>query len=545
MLGLQLWRRFSTHVSTVCKKIYAWARHFFKGHNPPPGAPPKEVELGWGMIPELFEEEMDLYFTEEESSEDDAPTLRPPTPIYIHPIITALEAAILGEATVTEVTDDDEKAALAIQICWAGYRTRNRILARRQWRLRGLVKRLLRLSNSQRMATAMRENLAHSGFPRLNHEAEDRCDCWKKGEKVTSANWRVFLAPVLGESTPPEVRPLSIGTDNGLLIRSLPSGKNLISIHRQGFEYFYEVFETHQVEGVAGLIAGHNARLVVTVKRLETQVRITQFAHNSLTSDLSHKVDTFFQTSDIRNSGRNEDIMPRTAWGLVNDLISEAEHFRLNYDRELKVILGDEMVELQGVMVPRETKRFYRALRRQLDKHRRVAGIPKRQKVRLPDHLRNLTTQEYREVVLREQEELIDWFAERKQAALSQEAKQWYKSPYGTQWRWRVIKLAVEDRIMAEQEWVKFTSHLARYDCPHAKFLPFPSEQVIERARTEKNKRLALRAQQLEASSSRVFVAGKGLVPASHHELAVRKVHVNSWADDENDDFLDEDLVFI
>jgi len=284
---------------------------------------------------------------------------------------------------------------------------------------------------------------------------------------------------------------------------------------------------------------------VVTVKRLETQVRITQFAHNSVTPDLSSKVDTFFQTSNTRNSGRNEDIMPRTAWGLVNDLISEAEHFHLDYDRELKTVLDDDLVELQGIMVPRETKRFYRALRRQLDKHRRLAGIPKRQKVRIPDHLRNLTTQEYREVVLREQEELIDWFAERKQAALSQEAKAWYKSPYGTQWRWRVIKLALEDRVMAEQEWVRFTTHLARYDCPHAKFLPFPNDQVIDRARAQKAKRMALRAKQIEASDARSFVAGKGLIASNHHEAAVRKVHVNSWADDQDDDFLDEDLVFI
>jgi hypothetical protein len=335
------------------------------------------------------------------------------------------------------------------------------------------------------------------------------------------------------------VNKLFLGQDTGCLIKHQHNDHNLFLIHRTGFDYIYIGRDCHQVEGDSNLLSAHSCNLICTIKRMETKLAVVKFIPNSMTLDLSDQIDSFFSLSEIRNTGRNVDIQNSTGIGIIDGLLDQLKVVGVHPERKFVPIPDDELVEMAGVQVPRHVKQYARALGKLLAKRQHYLGIKPIKRAPLPFHLQGLTTQEFREVIRRDEEDLIKWVEERGYKALSKDSLIWYRTPQASEWRRRIIKIGTQNTNLAMSEWTKFKNTLASYGSPGAKYLPFPSDQV-QREKEAIAKRLTLRADQLKARDVWVQAKFTSGVPKS---LCKAPLKGEEWAGalDDDDDWFAKD----
>jgi len=179
-----------------------------------------------------------------------------------------------------------------------------------------------------------------------------------------------------------------------------------------------------------------------------------------------------------------------------------------------------------------------RSAERKQKKIDRANGI-KTKKYQVPLRYQGLTTMEYREVLLREEEDHKEWLNERGNSALPQLVREFLKSQVGRDQWLQIHNFASSRPDLADNRLKKLNEYLKQLGLKY----PLEIKQgLVDSLLAERKKREQARQAQLDASSKRVGtkkLASSGFNRKIEEELASWKETVSrqsSWANDDEDD---------
>jgi len=283
------------------------------------------------------------------------------------------------------------------------------------------------------------------------------------------------------------------------------------------FEDTYSFFQTkdcHQSDSKTNWIADHQASLVLRIRLENGEIPQVLDRYNS---------DNYFRD-------------------LTEFVVDQHAHSSFVTTIHPAPTPSPDWVVSNGVAMARDAKCAQRRERRANNKELRRQGL-KIKKVQLPIRYRGLTTQEYHELRLREQEEFTLEFEQRGMSMLPQAVKEYLKYGTGHEWWENLHVWSIDRPAFALKSLDKLNNFLRSLGCPFPLSIRPGKVKVIIAAREKYN---LARSIQQSAAKSRVLVKGKGLVPISamanyetdnkrDRELANRR----GWADMDDDDLGD------
>jgi hypothetical protein len=364
--------------------------------------------------------------------------------------------------------------------------------------------------------------IKHTAFPRLGQEMKDGCDCWLEDPTRNIQIPKDVLTLLFGRVTPSPTLLLGGST---WLVKRYENRENIVIKEFNDTFFIYSATDCHLKEGASVREEGHSFSESIVIRKRENQCEVLSFIkRDALWMDLTSLVED--QHVHI---------------GLVRSFIEPTKRVMLvgaTSDERVKMkYIGDRLVTAD------EKSRLRRERRAQASSDRKN-GIKPVKSWQVPIRFRGLTTPEYHEMRLREQEDIEEWYKSQGRHAYPQAVREWLKSTSGAaQWN-QIHAFAVDRSDMAKTQLSKVNKFLMKLGLK----MPIPlNENLVESMRQKKERALENRERQLEAKQK--CPDNLTMAQQDWHRKQQKKLEQNqrqilyeptgeNWADVENGDTL-------
>jgi len=307
------------------------------------------------------------------------------------------------------------------------------------------------------------------------------CDCWLPDKSQATTPPKQIMAMLFGRNQPRCERIVRESETYRLYVVDKTRGPSHILTSTGQYWSVYEGKDCHIGTGDS-LLLGH-----IMVERIVLRLRANEV--------LVARCDpvTGFQHLEV-------DADHHARLGIVRSI----QYFEQQKDHEeplsqpIQLPRNTEMVLMGDQWVDRETKQRLRRERRARNADLRAQNLPVK-RYRMPIRFQGLTTQEYHEVVLREQEDLKIWVDTHGLKSWPQDVRDWLKSKSGSLMWNRAHAFAVDRRDFALRQLDEINKQL-KYK--FGLLVPLKlNEDLVVHLRRKKIKLVAERRRQIDAKT--------------------------------------------